>query len=109
MTSKKILYQGIMYDDVLLIPRYSKILPREVKFTSRRIKNVALNIPIIADGGIKQTAALHSAMRYSGCESIAETKQNAIFNQITGAGLQKAVPHNVNNTKRSAELFCIVR
>ena len=36
------------YDDVLLIPNYSEILPREVSITSRFTRNITLNVPIIS-------------------------------------------------------------
>lgn len=39
---------GFTYDDVLLVPAYSEVLPREVNITSRFSKNVNLNIPIVS-------------------------------------------------------------
>ena len=46
MDSNKILEQGLTYDDVLLVPSFSDILPREVSITSRFSRNIKLNIPI---------------------------------------------------------------
>ena len=40
--------EGLTYDDVLLIPQYSEILPREVDLSSRLTKKIRLNIPIIS-------------------------------------------------------------
>lgn len=37
---------GLTYDDVLLMPNYSEILPHEAKLNSRFSKNISLNIPI---------------------------------------------------------------
>ncbi len=48
MSINKIAYQGITYDDVLLIPRYSKILPRDVKLTSRLTNSIELKVPVIS-------------------------------------------------------------
>ena len=48
MTSNKFLGQGLTYDDVLLVPSYSDILPREVSIKSRFSRNIPLNIPIIS-------------------------------------------------------------
>lgn len=50
MSSKqnKIVGEGLTYDDVLLVPAYSEVLPREVSLTSRISKNIALNVPIIS-------------------------------------------------------------
>ncbi len=44
----KIVGEGLTYDDVLLIPAYSEILPREVSIKSKFTKNIALNVPIIS-------------------------------------------------------------
>ncbi len=44
----KILYEGITYDDVLLIPRYSEILPRDTSLTTHLTKKIKLNIPVIS-------------------------------------------------------------
>ncbi|MBR3090802.1 MAG: IMP dehydrogenase [Bacteroidetes bacterium] len=44
----KILYEGITYDDVLLIPRYSQVLPRETSLTTKLTQKIKLNIPVIS-------------------------------------------------------------
>ncbi|OGI71661.1 IMP dehydrogenase [Candidatus Nomurabacteria bacterium RIFCSPHIGHO2_02_FULL_35_13] len=40
--------EGLTYDDVLLVPQYSEILPREVDTTSHLTKKIKLNVPIIS-------------------------------------------------------------
>ena len=45
---KKIVGEGLTYDDVLLVPAYSEILPREVDISSRFTKNIRLNVPIVS-------------------------------------------------------------
>ncbi|BAV95437.1 IMP dehydrogenase [Ichthyobacterium seriolicida] len=45
---KKILREGLAYDDVLMIPAYSDILPSEVNTETYFTKNVKLNIPIVS-------------------------------------------------------------
>jgi len=45
-TSNKFLEQGLTYDDVLLVPAYSEILPRDVKLNTKFSRNITLNIPI---------------------------------------------------------------
>ena len=42
----KIVGEGLTYDDVLLIPAYSEILPRDVSIKSKFTKNISLNVPI---------------------------------------------------------------
>ncbi|RMA58044.1 IMP dehydrogenase [Ulvibacter antarcticus] len=44
----KILGEGLTYDDVLLIPAYSEVLPREVSIKTKFSRNITLNVPIIS-------------------------------------------------------------
>ncbi len=44
----KILGEGLTYDDVLLVPAFSEILPREVNIQSKFTRNISLNVPIIS-------------------------------------------------------------
>ena len=44
----KFVEQGLTYDDVLLVPAYSDVLPRDVKINSYFSKNIPLNIPIVS-------------------------------------------------------------
>ncbi len=46
--TSKIVGQGLTYNDVLLIPAYSEILPREVSIQSRFSRNITLNVPVIS-------------------------------------------------------------
>ncbi|MCH2235181.1 MAG: IMP dehydrogenase [Crocinitomicaceae bacterium] len=40
--------EGLTYDDVLLVPSYSEILPREVSLKTKFSRNIELNAPIIS-------------------------------------------------------------
>ena len=40
--------EGLTYDDVLLVPAYSEVLPRDVSIQSQLSRNIPLNIPIIS-------------------------------------------------------------
>ena len=40
--------EGLTYDDVLLIPAFSKVLPREVSLQSKFTRNIVLNSPIVS-------------------------------------------------------------
>ena len=44
----KIIGEGLTYDDVLLVPNYSEILPREVSIQSRFSRNIRLNVPVVS-------------------------------------------------------------
>lgn len=44
----KIIGEGLTYDDVLLVPNYSEVLPREVSIKSKFSRNITLNTPIVS-------------------------------------------------------------
>src|SRR6056300_85703 len=48
MANEKILQEGITYDDVLLVPDYSEVLPRETSLKTRLTNGIDLNIPFIS-------------------------------------------------------------
>ncbi|MGB5323614.1 IMP dehydrogenase, partial [Lutimonas sp.] len=48
MTTPKILLEGLTYDDVLLVPAYSEVLPREVNIQTKFTRNITINSPIIS-------------------------------------------------------------
>ena len=45
---ERIALEGLTFDDVLLIPAYSEVLPREVSLQTRFSRNISLNIPIVS-------------------------------------------------------------
>ncbi len=48
LSANKILGEGLTYDDVLLVPAYSEVLPREVDLTSKFTRNISLTTPILS-------------------------------------------------------------
>ena len=46
--NSRIFGQGLTFDDVLLMPDYSEMLPSEVKIYSQLTKNIQLNVPILS-------------------------------------------------------------
>ena len=48
MSYQKIVGEGLTYDDVLLVPAYSQILPREVSIKTKFTRNISLNTPVIS-------------------------------------------------------------
>ncbi|MBT3210328.1 MAG: IMP dehydrogenase [Bacteroidetes bacterium] len=48
LLSDKIISEGYTFDDVLLIPSYSEILPRDVDISTQFSKNIVLNSPIVS-------------------------------------------------------------
>lgn len=45
---QKFLFEALTYDDVLLLPAYSEVLPRETNLSTRLTKQISLNLPIVA-------------------------------------------------------------
>jgi len=48
MNENKIVDEGITFDDVLLMPAYSEVLPREVDTTTFLTRDIKLNIPLLS-------------------------------------------------------------
>ena len=46
--TSKFVGEGLTYDDVLLIPAFSEVLPREVNIQAKFTKNITLNVPIVS-------------------------------------------------------------
>ena len=46
--SSKFFGDGLTFDDVLLMPAYSQVLPRDVDITSRLTKDITLNVPMLS-------------------------------------------------------------
>jgi len=46
--NNKILGEGLTYDDVLLVPAFSEVLPREVSIKTKFTRNISLNVPVLS-------------------------------------------------------------
>ena len=46
--SNKILKEGLTYDDVLVVPAYSEVLPHMVDISTKFTKNITLNMPVVS-------------------------------------------------------------
>ena len=44
----KVLFEALTYDDVLLLPAYSEVLPRDTKTKTQLTRKISLNIPFIS-------------------------------------------------------------
>jgi IMP dehydrogenase len=47
-TNSRIFGEGLTFDDVLLMPAYSQVLPRDVDIRSHLTKNIVLNVPMLS-------------------------------------------------------------
>lgn len=87
----KILEQAITFDDVLLIPAYSEVLPNQVSLKSRLSEKIMLNVPIVS-----------AAM-----DTVTEAEMAIALARVGGLGfIHKNMPiaeqaGQVNNVKRS--------
>jgi len=48
LSDSKFIAEGLTYDDVLLVPAYSDVLPREVDISTQFTKKIKLNVPIVS-------------------------------------------------------------
>ncbi|HNP07857.1 MAG TPA: IMP dehydrogenase, partial [Cyclobacteriaceae bacterium] len=48
LNSSKFLFEALTYDDVLLVPAYSEVLPRETDISTHLTGKIKLNIPVIS-------------------------------------------------------------
>ncbi|UTW62699.1 IMP dehydrogenase [bacterium SCSIO 12741] len=48
MSSDKFIEEGLTYDDVLLVPAYSEVIPRDVVISTKFSRNISMNVPIVS-------------------------------------------------------------
>src|SRR5689334_14769379 len=48
MTNNKLLGHAITFDDVLLVPRFSEVVPSDVNVGTQLTRNIRLNIPLVS-------------------------------------------------------------
>lgn len=48
LNTEKFIGEGLTYDDVLLVPAYSDVLPRDVNISSKFTRNITLNTPVVS-------------------------------------------------------------
>src|SRR5690606_38205777 len=46
--TNKIIGESLTFDDVLVVPSYSEILPREVSTTTKLTRELSINVPIVS-------------------------------------------------------------
>ena len=44
----RILEEALTFDDVLLVPAYSEVLPREVSLSSQLTREIRVNLPVVS-------------------------------------------------------------
>ncbi len=77
----KVEFEGFTYDDVLLIPSYSEILPREVDLSSKFTRSIIINTPIVS-------AAMDTVTEYKMAISIAREGGIGVIHKNMGIAEQ---------------------
>lgn len=88
--SEKFVGEGLTYDDVLLVPAYSEIIPRDVRINSYFSRNIPINIPIVS-----------AAM-----DTVTEAKLAIAMAQEGGIGV---LHKNMSIEKQAAEVLKVKR
>ena len=86
----RVLHKALTFDDVLLVPLHSTVLPREVSLATRISRNISLNIPLVA-----------AAM-----DTVTEARLAIALAQEGGIGI---VHKNLSPQKQAAEVSRVKR
>ncbi len=89
--SDKIKFEGVTFDDVLLIPSYSDILPREVDLSSKFTRSITINTPIVS-------ASMDTVTEYQMAMAIAREGGIGVIHKNMGIEEQT---HQVTTVKRA--------
>ncbi len=74
----RILKEGITFDDVLLVPAYSEVLPKDVSLRSRFSRSISLDIPFVSAAMDTVTeSAMASAMATAGSSGVIHKSRSA--------------------------------
>jgi IMP dehydrogenase len=89
--SSKFLFEALTYDDVLLLPAYSEVLPRDTQTVTRLTPNILLNIPLIS-------AAMDTVTEYELAIAMAQEGGMGIIHKNMSIDMQA---EQVRKVKRS--------
>ena len=70
----KIIGEGITFDDVLLVPAFSEVIPNQVDLSTNLTKTIRLNIPMMSAG--MDTVTEHRVLRTESSRTLFIFHQN---------------------------------
>ena len=98
----RIASEGLTFDDVLLIPAYSEVLPREVSLgvihKNMTIEEQAAHVRRVKraeNGMITDPVTIHKD------QTVGDALQKARFTRVTGSGMVESHPHDITITKET--------
>lgn len=89
--SSKLLYEALTYDDVLLVPAYSEVLPRDTSTKTKVSRNIEINIPLVS-------AAMDTVTEFEMAVAVAQEGGLGIIHKNMSVELQA---EQVRRVKRS--------
>ena len=87
----KVEFEGLTFDDVLLIPSYSEVLPREVDLSSKFTRSIIINTPVVS-------AAMDTVTEFKMAIAIAREGGIGVIHKNMGIEEQA---HQVTTVKRA--------
>ena len=92
---EKIVMDGLTYDDVLLIPAYSEVLPKGVSLKTKFSRNIELNVPFVTgneelDAKFVKEATAAGFVNLKGHRSVGGMRAS-IYNAMPKEGVEKLV------------------
>ena len=91
----KIIMDGLTFDDVLLVPAYSEVLPKTVELKTRFSRNIELNVPFVTgneelDAKFVKEATAAGFVNSKGHRTVGGMRAS-IYNAMPKEGVEKLV------------------
>jgi len=100
MMNGKVIKEGFTFDDLLLVPSYSKVVPVDVKLQTKLTQNITLNIPVLS-------AAMDTVTESKMAIRLAELGGLGIIHKNLSIQEQAAEVQKVKTVKSNLESACI--
>ena len=77
----RIVQEALTFDDVLLVPAYSEVLPREVDLSTRLTRGIRLNLPFVS-------AAMDTVTEARLAITIAQDRESSVVHGMPGVAIE---------------------